>query len=303
MKHSMISVVRGRHCSLPAALVFLTMLSCGGGDGTETLKMADELRGFNGVPAETWGGVADKRIFFGHQSVGMNIIEGVGEVVAANPRIPLAVVSTEEYLGTPSGGLLAHGPVGKNRQPSSKMEEFSQRLRAMQERARLPDIALLKFCYVDIDESTDIPALFQAYREWQNRLEQEFPGVLFGHMTVPLRSDRPTLKQRIKRLLGRRGIDYLENVQRNRFNELLRAEYGGSDLLFDLALVEATRPDRSRAAFHEDGQTYLQLAEEYTDDGGHLNALGRRVVAEEFLAYLARTATGAKSTKSPGRSR
>ena len=39
--------------------------------------------------------------------------------------------------------------------------------------------------------------------------------------------------------------------------------------------------------FEKDGRTYYALAPLYTNDGGHLNETGRKVVAEKLLYFLA----------------
>jgi len=90
-----------------------------------------------------------------------------------------------------------------------------------------------------------------------------------------------------KRLLGRPIKDPYANVKRNQFNHLLRTELEGKELIFDLARIESTFPDGSRASFTNAGKTYDALVPDYTYDGGHLNEAGRRMVAEQFLVFLA----------------
>ncbi len=38
------------------------------------------------------------------------------------------------------------------------------------------DVAMMKFCYVDITSGTDVNALFATYRETIAALERDFPG-------------------------------------------------------------------------------------------------------------------------------
>ena len=57
--------------------------------------------------------------------------------------------------------------------------------------------------------------------------------------------------------------------------------------LFDLAAIESTAPDGTRASFVRDGKTYYQMVSDYTHDGGHLNELGQKRVAEQLLVFLA----------------
>ena len=48
------------------------------------------------------------------------------------------------------------------------------------------DIALVKFCYVDFDAGTDVPALFAAYQATLASLEGRYPRTTFVHVTAPL---------------------------------------------------------------------------------------------------------------------
>jgi lysophospholipase L1-like esterase len=87
-------------------------------------------------------------------------------------------------------------------------------------------------------------------------------------------------------MLGRPNHGKLTNIARHRFNDWLRQGWTISPL-FDLAASEATRPDGSRETFTYRGATAENLVAAYTDDGGHLNADGRRAVAAAFLRTLA----------------
>jgi hypothetical protein len=93
----------------------------------------------------------------------------------------------------------------------------------------------------------------------------------------------------VKKIIGKAPGWYLDNVKRNSYNEKVRKAYSGKEPLFDLALVEATRPDGSLATFEWQGQSFQQLVPEYGSDGRHLNETGRQYVAEQLLVFLART--------------
>ncbi len=56
---------------------------------------------------------------------------------------------------------------------------------------------------------------------------------------------------------------------------------------FDIAKIESTFPDGTRSTFTKDGKTYYSMVPEYTHDGGHLNEMGRKKVAKQFLLLLA----------------
>src|SRR5205085_12594035 len=64
--------------------------------------------------------------------------------------------------------------------------------------------------------------------------------------------------------------------------------YAGREPIFDLARVESTAPDGKLVTVTWEGVTAPAMAAQYTEDGGHLNALGRARAAREFIAVLAR---------------
>ena len=78
----------------------------------------------------------------------------------------------------------------------------------------------------------------------------------------------------------------LANVSRNEFNRRLRERYSG-DPIFDLAEVMSTYPDGRRESFRMNGVVYYSLVPAYTDDGGHLNQVGRTYAAAELVRSIA----------------
>jgi hypothetical protein len=73
---------------------------------------------------------------------------------------------------------------------------------------------------------------------------------------------------------------------RTRFNDILRKYYSEKEPFFDLAKAESTFPDGKRETFEVDGKTYEAMVPMYSDDGGHLNELGRSHIAVLFLLTL-----------------
>lgn len=225
---------------------------------------------------------SSQTVYFGHQSVGDNIVLGLKEWMAAEPALRLNIIHGETAAG--SDPVFVEFYVGENTRPASKDAAFSAAM-ARGAGAR-GGIAIYKYCYIDADATTDAAKLFQAYRNNVTSLQRRYPHLRFVHATMPLMRDDYTLKSRIKALLGRTtGRD--ANARRNEFNDLLRSFYGGKEPIFDVAEIESTRPDGSRSRFEWNGRGYYSLAPEYTEDGGHLNQLGRRVVARKFVATLA----------------
>lgn len=230
-----------------------------------------------GVPTEEWG---SKRVLFGHQSVGGNVLAGISEM-AGSGELP-AVIEFEG--GAPSEPGIHHFKVGRNGYPEDKLDAFAEMLNGL---TVLPDAALMKFCYVDVNADTDPDRLFEAYRTRMAELKERHPDLRLVHVTLPLTADRGTLFHWRTALRGNDArSDRRLNSIRHRYNELLRAEYAGREPVFDLARIESTRPDGSIAAVRYDGSTVPVLASEYTNDGGHLNAEGRRRAAAALLATL-----------------
>lgn len=239
------------------------------------------------VPLSAWQALATKRIFFGHQSVGNNILDGVKELMQENGQINLQIskATPGEISSIPS--IFAHSYIGRNGEPTSKIDEFV----AIFARNDVEmDLAFFKFCYIDFDGKTDPKDLFEYYKTAMFRLQQDHPGTTFMHVTVPLVVSPDGARQRIKDWLKEslgRPTNASLNAKRNRFNELLRREYQGKALIFDLAEIQSTSPDGKRVSFTLGGNTYHSMAPAYSDDGGHLNEKGRRTVAERFLVFLA----------------
>ena len=227
--------------------------------------------------------VAKARIFFGHQSVGYNILSGIG-AVALDRGVELAVVEGRDPK-IASGPCVLHATIGANTDPLGKMRDFDTIVRGGV--GDWADIAFMKLCYVDLGADTDVETLFAEYKKTMAALARDYPRVAFVHSTAPLTTIEWGLKARLKaiakRLLGR-PVAGADNAARERYNALLRAEYGPSGRLFDLALLESTAPDDPSAGNGNGGRALLQR---YTTDGGHLNERGSRRAAEGLLALLA----------------
>jgi hypothetical protein len=244
------------------------------------------------VPPQRWRELSRQRIFFGHQSVGENILSGVAQIMAQDPRVGLRVVRTDDPARFEQP-LLAHASIGSNGDPASKIRAFDAALRSGI--GKKADIALFKFCFWDIRAGTDVATLFRSYRETLAALRRDFPETVFVHATVPLMARRTGLAQQLKRLVGRPDAWDLDNAKRAELNELLLHEYGGKEPLFDIALAESTLPDGRRSEVALGGRAVPSLAERYSRDGGHLTAEGERWVGAQFLVALARSRAGGGS--------
>lgn len=243
-----------------------------------------ELKSMSKTPESAWQSLSQKKIYFGHQSVGDNIIDGINEVMKTNNSIKLNITKTTdpELFSRP---VFAHSSIGKNDYPMSKIEAFHECMKkGIGDRA---DIAFFKFCFWDIRNNKDINEIFNKYRTILAALKTEYPKTKFVHLTVPLMSYQKGFGDKIKRMLNMSVESDLDNIKRNELNRLIRAEYSGREPIFDIAEVESTLPDSTRAIFTQDGKNYNCLASRYTNDRGHLNDEGKRVAAEQLLIFLA----------------
>ena len=229
--------------------------------------------------------LATKYIFFGHKSVGYNIMEGVQRLVDTQDQLSQLVISEiGDTLKMDRPGLY-HKANGQNGLPKSKCDAFRDFL-IKDRRGDRFDLALFKLCWADFTPKTDVKDLFAHYVRTVNEVRLTFPNLKIVHVTVPLYTHTRGIKGIVKDILR---PDIL-NVKRNQFNQLLTDTYAGKEPLFDLAGVESTRPDGSRSTFEYEGKTYYSLHAPYSDDGGHLNDVGKVFVANELLAALASAA-------------
>lgn len=263
----------------PAVFLAALLLSCGGAGAKEVnvmepLSDEDVSRGLEAI--------AERRIFFGHQSVGRNILAGLSDVSSSLGANPLRVAEARSSDKIDGAGLY-HAEIGRNEDPLSKLSDFESLLR--NGLADSVDAALMKFCYVDITSDTDVDSLFASYKEVMSRLSSDFPRLVLVHVTAPLTSEESGPKAALKRMLGRR-TSAADNEARESFNRKLRAEYRGKAPLFDLALAEASGEGGAATVYASGKEGHYALRSEYTDDGGHLNPAGRRRAAEALAAAL-----------------
>jgi hypothetical protein len=225
--------------------------------------------------------IAHERIYFGHQSVGANILDGLQELSAA-AGVPVRVVEAPSASSVGASGL-GHVFVAENGDPLRKMRSFKAALGE----GSSADVALLKFCYVDINADTDARALFEHYRKTIGELRTANPRTTFVHVTLPLTAVQAGPKAWVKRLLGRAPYGTIENVKREQYNALLRRTYSGREPIFDLARVESIAAGGAQATAEWHGTIAPAMVPAYTDDGGHLNRTGRLRAARELVAVLA----------------
>jgi hypothetical protein len=257
---------------LGAALVIVTggigvlFLTEPGGEPMAPMELAT-----GAVTEEQLSRAAGQRVFFAHMSVGDDILSGLQALYQARktnaPGIDRFAVGDAPAAVEP--GTLVHTAIGENGDPIGKLRHFDEAVRAGL--GGSVDVAVLKFCYIDFDQDTDVDALFEEYLTTLNALERDYPKVTFLHATAPLTVGPSGVKQRLLGLLGRD-----DNRVREQYNTLMRGTFS-SDRLFDIALLEHTATQAGPEA----------LDRGYSSDGAHLNETGSAVVAAGLVRLLA----------------
>ncbi len=278
--------------STPIILCCALLVACQE-NGLDPISMNDSIR--NDIKL-----VADKRIFFGHQSVGKNIIKGIQELSQEAGIDDVTIIEYQPSMQLPEHGFLLHAAVGENTKPVSKCLDFQNIIN--QDLAGKIDIALLKFCYIDINEESDVDELFERYRNILDTLKADHPAITFVHVTAPLRHSEKGAGIWVREMLGKPNRSKLANMKRHQFNELLRSNYN-NEPIFDLEASESTYSDGSQNTFsYNDGKDYPNLIGAYTYDGGHLTETGRKKVAADFIRSLANINRSATATSDQDRS-
>jgi acetyltransferase-like isoleucine patch superfamily enzyme len=264
-----------------AALLLISALACGDSPVKTVTHMAStsttEITGLDRL--------RQTKVFFGHQSVGANVLDGIRELASDDPNWSLEMTRADRPASV-AGPALVEATIGRNSDPQSKADAFVAALGG----GLGPEggIALYKYCYLDVRQDTDIEKLFGSYKRAIESVRAARPEITIVHVTIPLTADEGQLRRLAKAALGKPTLRDL-NVKRNAYNDLIRQSFS-KDAVFDLARVESTRPDGTRSYFRNGADTVYTLAAQYTDDGGHLNRLGRSAAARELLRVLSETA-------------
>lgn len=227
--------------------------------------------------------VAGLKIYFGHQSVGNNILSGI-EQWEKETGVSLEKVESKDFLSVAETSLV-HFRVGSNSDPRSKIDDFVSLVGQIPQEGS--PVAFFKLCYVDITGNTDIDPLYEYYKERMIYLKENYPNIRFIVSTVPLMGIQRDIKAIVKKILGRQPTGVLGNIKRNEFNERLIKDFDGILPVFDLGGIESTRPDGTIETYSYKGNDYACMYKDYTYDYGHLTDLGAKTLSYNLLAFLA----------------
>lgn len=217
--------------------------------------------------------LSNLRLFFGHQSVGDNIIDGLRAVYAESgrPSPPQWSVAHATNEGGVPRGYLADAHIGRNGDATGKIVAFDELMRSGY--GDVVDVALMKLCYADFGLRGRPRRVFTTYQQTMAALEGDYPRVRFIYATVPLEAHH-----------GLRSD--LRNLRRTQFNAYVRTELGNRPV-FDIAAVESTDAAGNRSLGTRGARQFERMQVAFSADGGHLNAEGSRRAAAELIALVA----------------
>jgi hypothetical protein len=233
--------------------------------------------------AANWSLIGTRTVYFAHQSVGSGVVAGV-KSLAKEHGLSLRVVETREPASI-SGPAFVHFLVGEKRNYASKNAAL---LRLLEAPGRGPrPVVVMKYCYADANPPVNVARMFEAYQDTVDTIRYQHPDVRLVHTTIPLVSVEGRLKSAVRTILGKEARRDAA-IARHRYNELLRAEFGNTDPIFDLARLEASVAGGGVAGFVAGGSRIDALATSNTDDGTHLDARCQRLAGEALLNLLSR---------------
>lgn len=216
-----------------------------------------------------------KKVFFGHQSVGNNMINGLNTLIENNDDLNfIKVLTIENYLKLENKDddslfYFIHTRIGENGHPQKKIDDFKKNIQILHE----VDAAFMKFCYADIRPHSNIESIYTNYKSAHIELSNEFKNTKFIYFTVPVTAKQGTIKRVIKSIVGKED----QNINRFKYNELLRND--SIQYLFDIAFHESNN-NLSKSK----GIEYLK--KEYTYDENHLNETGSKYIVSLLINFL-----------------
>lgn len=246
---------------------------------TETVGGGDPPEEPAGFDENTVTAALSKRWIFAHQSVGMQVIQGIQAWCDVYNLPDPTIIDVESGSIPGSGGYLGHWYVGTNGDGFSKVSEFDSMIRGGLHADA--DVFVMKFCYADLRPSSGYtPAqLFAAYESTLDGLIADYPSKTFilATETIVMEADE----------------DGPANSLRMTFNDLVRAKYGATGYLWDIALALSTDPDGNRIRTGTSPNFVEHLYSGYASpDQEHISgpdSIGRRTAAVPLLQILAVT--------------
>jgi hypothetical protein len=260
---------------LPVAIMILVLTGCNNPKQEKT-----PMTLITQISPSAWQALEKKRVVFGHQSVGDNILNGIKQLAARDS----VSINISQQRTAPFQPGISHFYIGNNTDPTSKIQDFAAAID--ESAAQGADVALMKLCYIDFNADTDAKQLANDYITSLESLAKKYPHTRFVAVTAPLTAVQTGPKAWVKRLLGKPLNGAVDNAKRGEFNTLLRQQYLAEGRLFDLAKAETEASGQAACMTQVYGRQVEVLCPEITDDGGHLNEHGQVLLGAELVNFI-----------------
>ena len=183
-----------KYCTIFILLFLLYISSCEKNTDKNVFETEAKMDQFSNQDIQK---LLNKKIFFGHMSVGYNIIDGLNDIIREDPRFfGFSIFEITDGVNILDPGFY-HQRNGKNGFPTSKCDAFKNFLINDNIGTQF-DIVFFKFCYVDLNENSDVKEILEIYINTLEEVSKKFPNLKIIPVTVPLKAHNFTLKQRIK---------------------------------------------------------------------------------------------------------
>jgi hypothetical protein len=230
--------------------------------------------------ATAQGVIRSARVFFGHQSIGANTVEGMASLGFGDPWVHWAFPEDADYNG---GAYFGQQMIGENRHPAGKVDAFRSFMIDDAYGGRV-DMAGFKLCFQDFEADGDGDAVSNApelallqarYAATIDDVRAAYPDVVLFHVTPPL--------------VAAAEWSADQNATRVALGDWQKQTYGATDVIFDLQDVESTDPSTQQRCTALGAWALCDA--NAADDHSHLSTGGKERVAKALMTMVYRIAT------------
>jgi hypothetical protein len=238
------------------------------------------------IPLVYLGAARSLDVLFGHQSVGLDIMTGLGTLAGQNAtRYGITMAGNglpyPPYADPPASWFSANDgiggrEIGTNGDPGSKTRAFDGLVRGAY--GPMIDVALMKFCFTETYAENRGQPIWDLYRTAMQQLILDFPNVKFVWTTMPLA------------FIGNQPDPNDYGLPAYEFNDLVRAHVAANGgYLLDIADIESHDAGGSQVLGPQ-GRPNLAAAWALAADDPHLGAAGQARMAQAWWHLMARVA-------------
>ncbi len=242
--------------------ILALLLSAATAPGAGIIVGHTNIMGVTNYSQATMDTIGQFKWFFSHASVGGNMMDGISDLHGANADF-YQLISVSDDSTPPATAANGHIYEYMRGNPGwqAKFDLFTNYVIDGWRQPKV-NLALDKLCYIDPAADVDY------YINGMTNLENRFPDTVIVYATIPLTTDE-------------NNYNYLRQI----YNQTLRGWIATNNrVLFDIADIEAHGTDGTEYTFTYNETTCQRLYDDYSSDGGHLNALGAQQVAKGFYA-------------------